>query len=138
MPNYNFTGGKVKATLTGRMIAENFAKILINNLNLSIADIITLDKVQKNRNISDEEHQYLKKSRFFEGRKPNIYLSYKVIKPMNNKVLMAEYAKNKSFGDEYFKKLILEFIKKQGKANRKGIDGLIIPKLSPVSRISPK
>ncbi|KAA6302930.1 MAG: hypothetical protein EZS26_000825 [Candidatus Ordinivivax streblomastigis] len=120
------------------MIDENFAKILIDNLNLSIADIITLDKVQKNRSISDEEHQYLKKSRFVEGRKPNIYLSYKVIKPMNNKMLMAEYAKNKSFDDEYFKKLILEFIKKQRKANRKSIDGLIIPKLSLVSRISPK
>ncbi|KAA6302659.1 MAG: hypothetical protein EZS26_001166 [Candidatus Ordinivivax streblomastigis] len=132
MPDYDFTGGKVKATLTGRMIDENFAKILINNPNLSIADIITLDKVQKNRSISDEEHQYLKKSRFVEGRKPNIYLSYKVVKPTNNEGLMAEYVKNKSFDDDYFKKLILEFIKKQGKVSRKGIDGLIIPKLSPV------
>ncbi|KAA6334538.1 hypothetical protein EZS27_017154 [termite gut metagenome] len=132
MPDYDFTGGKVKATLIGRMLDENFAKILINNPNLSISDIITLDKVQKNHNISDEERQYLKKSKFIEGRKPNIYLSYKIVKPTNNEGLMAEYVTNKNFDDEYFKKMILEFIKKQGKVSRRGIDSLVIPKLSAV------
>jgi ATP-dependent DNA helicase RecG len=45
---------------------------------------------------------------------------------------MAEYVSNKSFDDEYFKKLILEYIKKFGKTKRKAIDKLIIPKLSAV------
>jgi ATP-dependent DNA helicase RecG len=132
MPDYDFTGGKVKVILTGKILDENFAKILINNPELNLEDIIKLDKVQKNKEIADEEFSYLRKNKFIEGRKPKIYLSYKVIKPTENEDLMAEYLRNKSFDDEYFKKLIVEYIKKQGKTSRKAIDKLILPKLSAV------
>jgi len=132
LPDYDFTGGKVKVILTGKILDENFAKILINNPELHLEDIITLDKVQKDKEITEEELSYLRKNKFIEGRKPKIYLSYKVIKPTENEELMAEYVKNKSFDDEYFKKLIVEYIKKQGKTSRKAIDKLIQPKLSAV------
>jgi len=132
MPDYDFSDGKVKVTLTGKILDENFARILINNPDLDLEDIITLDKVQKNRDISEEAFLYLRKNKFIEGRKPKIYLSYKVIKPTENEDLMADYVKNKSFDDEYFKKLIVEYIKKQGKTSRKAIDKLIMPKLSAV------
>jgi len=130
MPDYDLTGGKVKVILTGKILDENFAKILINNPELHLEDILTLDKVQKNKDISEMDFSYLRKNKFIEGRKPKIYLSYKVIKPTENEELMAEYVKNKSFDDEYFKKLIVEYIKKQGKTSRKAIDKLILPKLS--------
>jgi ATP-dependent DNA helicase RecG len=132
MPDYDFTNRKVKVTLTGKILDENFAKILIDNPELNLEDVITLDKVQKNREINEEEYLYLRKNKFIEGRKPKIYLSYKVIKQTGNEELMADYVKNKSFDDEYFKKLIVEYIKKQGKTSRKSIDKLIIPKLSAV------
>jgi len=132
MPDYDFTSGKVKVTLTGKILDENFARILINNPKLHLEDIITLDKVQKNKDITEEAFLYLRKNKFVEGRKPKIYLSYKVIKPTENEELMAEYVKNKSFDDEYFRKLMVEYIKKQGKTSRKAIDNLIIPKLSAV------
>ena len=130
MPDYDFADGKVKVTLTGKILDENFAKILINNPELRLEEVMKLDKVQKNREITEEEFTYLRKNKFIEGRKPKIYLSYKVIKPTGNEELMAEYVKNKSFDDEYFKKLIVTYIKKQGKTSRKAIDKLIIPKLS--------
>ena len=132
MPDYDFTAGKVKVILTGKILDENFAKILINNPELNLEDVIILDKVQKNIEITEEKLLYLRKNKFIEGRKPNVYLSYKVIKPTGNEELMADYVKNKSFDDEYFKKLILEYIKKQGKTSRKAIDKLILPKLSAV------
>ena len=132
LPDYYFENGKVKVILTGKILDENFAKILINNPELYLEDIITLDKVQKNKDITEEEFSYLRKNRFIEGRKPKIFLSYKVIKPTENEELMADYVKNKSFDDEYFKKLIVEYLKKQGKTSRKAIDKLIIPKLSEV------
>jgi ATP-dependent DNA helicase RecG len=130
MPDYDFSSGKVKVILTGKIVDENFAKILINKQELSLEDVITLDKVQKNREISEAEYSYLRKNKFIEGRKPKIYLSYKVLKPMGSEELIADYVKNKSFDDEYFKKLIVEYIKKQGKTSRKSIDKLILPKLS--------
>jgi ATP-dependent DNA helicase RecG len=132
MPDYDFSSGKVKVVITGKVMNDDFARILAKNPELSLHDILTLDKVQKNKPVSETERLYLKKRSFIEGRKGNIYLSYRVIKPTEDEGLMAEYVANKSFDDEYFKKLILEYIKKQGKASRKGIDSLIIPKLSAV------
>ncbi|MDR2835836.1 MAG: putative DNA binding domain-containing protein [Bacteroidales bacterium] len=132
MPDYYFNDGKVKVTIIGKIINEDFAKILIKNPELSLADILTLDNVQKQKNITEDEYLYLKKNKFVEGRKRKIFLSYRVIEPTKDENLMAEYVINKSFDDEYFKKLIIEYIKKQGKVSRKSIDKLIIPKLSPV------
>lgn len=42
---------------------------------------------------------------------------------------MTSYIKNKGFDDEYFKKLILEYIAKFGAANRHKIDNLLMDKL---------
>ena len=80
--------------------------------------------------ISDEEFKYLKKNKFIEGRKPNIFLSFKVIEPTNNEELKAEYIANRSFDDAHFKEMIIEYLNKFGKTKRKSIDNLIIPKLS--------
>jgi ATP-dependent DNA helicase RecG len=88
--------------------------------------------VQKQKLIDDDEYIYLKKQKYIEGRKPNIYLSYKVIESVNNDELKAEYIANRSFDDNHFKEMIIEYIKKFGPTKRKAIDNLIIPKLSAV------
>ena len=138
MPDYDLSDGKVKVTITGKVLDEEFAKILFTNPDLTMEDILLLDKVQKYQFISDDAYKYLKKNKFIEGRKGNHYLSYKVIEPTKDKGLLAEYVSNRSFDDAYFKDLIIEFIKKGGKVQRKDIDGLIIPKLSAVLSESQK
>lgn len=130
MPDYDLSDGKVKVNITGKILNEDFARILIKNPSLALQDIILLDKVQKKKPVTDDELKYLKKFRFIEGRKPNIYLSFKVIKPINDEELKAEYIANRSFDDSHFKEMILEYLKKFGKAKRSTIDNLIIPKLS--------
>jgi ATP-dependent DNA helicase RecG len=89
-----------------------------------------LDKVQKKKSLTDEEFNYLKKKKFIEGRKNHIFLSFKIVKHSNNDYLKAEYIANKSFDDQHFKDIIIEYLKKYGKAKRKSLDSLIIPKLS--------
>jgi len=132
MPDFDFSDGKCKATITGKILNEDFARILIKNPSLSLEDTLLLDKVQKKKIISDEGYNYLKKQKFIEGRKPNIYLSYKVIEAANNDELKAEYIANRSFDDNHFKDIIIEYIKKFGPTKRKAIDHLIIPKLSAI------
>jgi ATP-dependent DNA helicase RecG len=44
---------KVKVTITGKVINEEFAKILINNPEITLEDIILLDKVQKQVQLSE-------------------------------------------------------------------------------------
>lgn len=132
LPDYNFEDNKVKVTITGKILDENFARIIIKNSNLGLDDIILLDKVQKQKEITEIEFKYLKKAKYIEGRRPDIYLSYHIIESTNNESLQFEYLANRSFDDAHFKDMILEYLRKFGKTKRKAIDNLIIPKLSAI------
>ena len=46
--------------------------------------------------------------------------------------LKSTYVKNKSFDDEYFRRLIVQYIEKFGAASRREIDELLMNKLSDV------
>ena len=127
-----YSENKVKVTITGKVINEEFAKILINNPEITLEDIILLDKVQKQVQLSVDELKYLRGKKFIEGRRNGIFLSHDLVKKTGNKELLAEYVKNKSFDNDYYKKLILEYIAKSVKVKRSEIDNLVIPKLSEV------
>ena len=128
MPDYDFSDGKFKVSITGKIINEDFAKILIKNPNLSLHDILILDKVQKQKSISTDEFNYLKKKKFIEGRKGSVYLSFRVIEPTNNEELKAAYIKNRGLEDSFIKQYLLDYIK-LGKVQRKDIDKFIWNKL---------
>jgi ATP-dependent DNA helicase RecG len=130
MPDYDLSEGKVKVTIIGKILDEDFARILVKNPSLSLEDIILLDKVQKKKAISGNEYSYLKKLSFIEGRKNNCFLSSKVIEPINDDDLKAQYIANKSFDDAHFRDMIIEYLKKFGSSKRSAIENLIIPKLS--------
>lgn len=129
MPVYELGEQTVTCGIEGRVLDENFAKILANNPDLSIGDIILLDKVQKHMPLSDESLAYLRKKKYVEGRKPNIYLSFAIVKHAKLVGLKASYIKNKSFDDAYYKKLIVDYIKKFHQATRKEIAALLENKL---------
>lgn len=130
LPDYNFDDNKVKVTITGKILDENFARIIIKNSDLGLDEIILLDKVQKHKEINEAEFKFLKKEKYIEGRRTSSYLSYKIVESTNDENLQAEYLANRSFDDSHFKEMILECLKKWGKTKRDKIDNLIIPKLS--------
>lgn len=129
MPDYNTQDNNVVCTIEGRVLDENFANILVANSMLSLADIMLLDAVQKRQRISHEVAAYLRKKGFIEGRYPNVFLSSKVVAPTKHVGLKASYIKNRSFDDAYFKRLIVDYIKEYGKANRSDLFALIANKL---------
>ena len=129
MPEYDISGGMVKCEIEGKVLDENFAKILVGNPALSLSDIILLDKVQKHEAITDDAIGWLRKNKFIEGRKPNIYLSASLVKESKNIGLKSSYIKNKGFDDSYLKKLIIEYLSRFGNATRKDIDQLLYEKL---------
>jgi len=135
MPKYDLGGKTVVCEIEGKVLDENFAKILVNNPNLTLKDIILLDKIQKHEHISDDSLAYLRRKKFVEGRKPNVYLSFSVVKRSKHLGLKTSYIKNKSFDDNYFKKLIIDYITKFGKATRQEITVLLENKLpEPLSK----
>ena len=129
MPIYDLSDSMVKCEIIGNVLDENFAKILVNNPSLSLFDIILLDKVQKHQPISDSSLAMLRKKKYVEGRKPNIYLSSSIVADSKHVGLKTSYIKNKGFDDGYFKKLILDYISQFGKASRGELDQLLIEKL---------
>ncbi len=130
MPEYDLSSQQVKCTIQGKILDENFAKILVNNPDLSLPDNILLDAVQKHKTITNDSISYLRKKKYIEGRKPNIFLSASLVKSTKHIGLKSSYIKNRSFDDEYFKKLIIDYISKFGKASRKEINELLNNKLS--------
>lgn len=132
MPDYDLSDGKVKVTIDGKVIDERFANILTSVHGLSIYDIILLDKVQKQRRLTDEEIKYLRNKGLVEGRKTNLFLSRSIAKSTGNVGLKSTYVRNKSFDDEYFRNLIIQYLEKFGKASRRELEELVIPKLSEV------
>lgn len=130
MPEYDLSDGKVVCKIQGNVLDENFARILVNNPQLSLPEIILLDKVQKHLPITDDVITLFRKKGYIEGRKPNIYLSAKIAGTSRQVGLKTTYVKNRSFDDDYFMDMILEYLKKFKQASRHDIDLLIIDKLS--------
>ena len=132
MPEYDTSGGMVTVDIEGKVIDEQFARILVSVPDLSMSDLILLDKVQKQKLISDEDIKYLRKKKYVEGRKNGLFLSNALTKNTGNVGLKSTYVKNKSFDDEYFRRLIVQYIEKFGAASRREIDQLLMGKLSEV------
>ncbi len=130
MPEYDTSNGKVTVGIEGKVIDEQFARILVSVPELSMSDLILLDKVQKQKRLTDEEVKYLRKKKFIEGRKNNLFLSKNITLSTGNVGLKSTYVKNKSFDDEYFRRLIVQYIQKFGSASRAEIVMLLKEKLS--------
>lgn len=129
MPEYDLSDEKVKVTIIGRVIDEAFARILTENQDLTLIQIMLLDKVQKHKELSVEEIKFLKSHNYIEGRKPNFYLSAKVVKPTKNRKLKSAYIHNKAFDNEHYRNLILQYLDKFGRATREDIGVLLWDKL---------
>ena len=132
MPTYTLTDGMVLCEISGKVLDENFAKILVNNPDLSLPEIMLLDKVQKREPLSDDAIAILRSKKFVEGRKSNLFLSFKVVNESKHVGLKTTYIKNKSFDDTYYKGLILNYISTFSKASRGDIDELLKDKLPDV------
>lgn len=130
MPEYDFSDRMVTVNIEGKVIDERFARIIVSVPDLSMSDLILLDKVQKQKRLSDDEIKYLRKKKYIEGRKSNLFLSKMVTKSTGNVGLKSTYVKNKSFDDEYFRRLIVQYIDKFGAVTRSEIVLLLKDKLS--------
>ncbi len=126
MPDYEISGGKVKVTITAKVLDMDFARVLAQNPDLTLDEIVMLDKVQKKIALNKEEELYLKSKKLIEGRKPNFYISLKVAQRIGQK---ADYSKNRAFDKGYYLDLIEKAIREHGFVERKDADDLLWNKL---------
>lgn len=128
MPDFDLSqSDEVRVRIAGRILDENYSKLLMKQTDLTLDQVILLDKVQKKQPISKEDVAQLRKDKLIEGRLPNIYVSSGVAQATGQKV---EYTRNKAFDKQYYKDLILEFLRQHKVATPEDIQKLVMDKLS--------
>ncbi|MDR1759661.1 MAG: putative DNA binding domain-containing protein [Fibrobacter sp.] len=127
MPDYDLSqSNKVILTIYGQSIDENYSKILIQRGDLSLQEVINLDRIQKHLEITEHAASKLRKEKLIEGRRPNYFIGAKISQVTGQK---ATYTKNKGLDKQYYLDLILKSIKQHKTVTRKDIDELLWKKL---------
>lgn len=135
LPEYEFAGNKVKLTITGKVVDINYARKLATVPELSLTDILALDKVAKSKALSDAEIKDLKNRGLIEGRKPNFHISATVAKVTGEQ---AEYIKQRGIDDDYCQKMILEYLRRFGEGKREDFEKVLLDKLPDVLHLPQK
>ncbi len=127
LPEYDLNDSNhVKMTIYGTIINENYTRVLMEQKDLELAEVLALDSIQKKQKVSKEAVHELKKKNLVEGRYPHVFISSGIAEISADK---ARYIKNRGFHDSHYEKMILEYLDKFGKASRKEINELIVDQL---------
>jgi ATP-dependent DNA helicase RecG len=128
LPDYDLTeAGAVKITIYGGVVDPAYTRLLMQKTDLSLTDILALDRVQKNLLIPDIAVVHLKRAKLIEGRRPHLHVSALVAAATGSK---AAYIRTRSLDDAHYAKLLTEYLTKFGEASRADIEKLLLPKLS--------
>ncbi|MGN1073130.1 MAG: RNA-binding domain-containing protein [Bradymonadia bacterium] len=125
LPDYDLSNRKVELTITGKILDIAYVQKLAEKKDLTLKEIILLDKVQKKRDLDDDEIKYLRNKSLIEGRKPNLYISRTIAVDTNQE---NEYIKNKGIDDDYCKKIILDRLN-LGACKRSEFEDLLLSRL---------
>jgi len=128
LPDYDLgEPERVKVRLFGKVLDENYTRLLIKRTRLDLLDVIALDKVQKKRSLTEKEFKSIKKQKLIEGRRPNLYVAAKIAAVTGKK---ATYIKHRAFDKAYYKEMIVAYLKKFDHAKREDVNNLLMGKLS--------
>jgi ATP-dependent DNA helicase RecG len=131
LPDYEFTWQdtsppSVTVRIQGKILDENYTRLLIRKPDLKLEDVMLLDKIQKNQKITREHCSHLRKLKLVEGRFPNLFISSVVALEVDKK---AQYIRNRGLDDQHYIQMILSFLDKYHKATRKDFNDLLMKNL---------
>ena len=128
MPDYDLANPEaVKMVLHGRIVDPAYSRVLIQKTDLPLPDVIALDRVQKGLPLEEDAVRRLKRAKLIEGRKPHYHVSAAIASAAGNK---AAYIKTRALNDDYYRKLVTEYLEKFGSATRLDLVQLLLDKLS--------
>ncbi len=135
LPEYSFNNNQVKVVVTGKVLDINYAIKLAQMPNLSLHEIMLLDKVQKGNALTAVEVKTLRNKKLIEGRKPNLYISSKVADKTDQQ---ADYIKLRGIDDEYCQKVILDYLCEFKKGKKADFEKVLLNKLPDVLSMKQK
>jgi ATP-dependent DNA helicase RecG len=116
----------VRVVVPGRILDERYTQLLMQQPRLSLAQVMLLDRVQKRRTITREQHKDLEAAKLVEGRFPNLIVGSAIAKATGE---TAHHIDQRGFDKKWYVDLILELVREHGPVGRKEVDELLVPKL---------
>ncbi|GAB6013630.1 ATP-binding protein, partial [Viscerimonas tarda] len=114
LPTYNISDEKhTEVTIHGELINENYSRQLFKHPELSLDDVIALDKVQKKLPISKDALNRLRSLDLIKGR--------------SSLVEIVGSIKSVDFTNKDFKEMVLNLLREKGSVSREEIEKLIMP-----------
>ncbi|MBA5248760.1 MAG: transcriptional regulator [Gammaproteobacteria bacterium] len=130
LPNYTLDDSKVKVKIIGKVLDINYARQLAQSeSDLTLQEIILLDKVVKRIPLLGAEIKALKRKKLIEGRKPNFHISSAIAESTGGK---PAYIKDKGIDNKYCQTMILNFLKKFSSGKRQDFEEMLLDKLPDV------
>ena len=130
LPDYDFnTPNQVSVTVYGKVLDENYTKLLFNRNDLDIDTVFLLDRVQKKLPLEKEQYKILRKLKVIEGKAPNVYISLGIADVIDAR---AQYTKNKAMDDKYYRDLIVNYLEQFESGTKADFIKLLKDKLSDV------
>ena len=120
---------RVELTLQGQVLDPKFARALMARSDLTLGQVVLLDRVQKGLPLDADEARTLRELGLIEGRAPRYFISAKVADVAGQK---ARYIHNRGLDDGYYRKLVLEYLQRYGQASRADLDALLLAKMPDV------
>jgi len=116
MPTYDISGEiHTKVTVYGKLLNENYTYQLFSHPELTIEEVIALDRVQKKQEISEEALNRLR--------------SLKMIKGRTSSLEIVGTEKPNGLSNKDYKQLILNLLSEKASATREEIEKLLMPLL---------
>ncbi|GHT81877.1 hypothetical protein FACS1894125_3520 [Actinomycetota bacterium] len=126
LPDYETGENYVKVTIYGKPVDKEYTQTLIREMSLTQEEVIALDKVQKEHELTEYEINLLRRKNLIEGNRRHLHISSTVARATGSE---AAYIVKRGHDDKWYKKLIVDYIKEFDSASRKQIDKLLHNKL---------
>ncbi len=127
LPDYDFArAGEVRVEIPGRILDERYTQLLMQQPDLTLTEVMLLDRLQKGRAISREEHKQLKAAGLVEGRYPSLIVAGSIAKATGD---AARHIAQRGFDKRYYLDLVVALVGEHGPVARAEIDRLLVPKL---------
>lgn len=128
LPDYDLSvSQQVGVTVYGKVLDENYTKVLFENQDFDLETVFLIDRVQKHQPISKDALKYLRKLGVVEGKASNLYVSAKIAASIDEK---GQYVKNRAFDDEAYEMWIISYLKSYKKGKKSDFIDLLSDKLS--------
>ena len=127
LPDYDLAEtNRVAVSIPGSILDERYTRLLMERTDLSLDQVMLLDRIQKGLPIGRDEHRRLKADGLVEGRYPNLMVAGSVARVTGN---AGRHIRERGFDTPYYMGLIIALVHEHGPVARREIDQALMPKL---------